>query len=234
MTQSVTDKTPIPVTAWRRHIDPPGLWVFIVISSVILHLPLVWFLMSSGLNFVRRDYSSRPIPIDIVEVLPSQQNRRIKPTPVVPKPKLQPKPQSKPVDVKQNITNTQPKPIENKVKPPIAQAPQPDAIAFANPNSIKTSAPSPKVKKTPSLPPIKPKPTPKSTQATPQSPVINQEKRQQQFEEQLRQEELKFQKQIAQQRQQEQRRQQQIAQQRQQEQRRQQQIAQQRQQEQRR
>jgi hypothetical protein len=210
MTQSVTDKTPIPVTTWRRHNDPPGLWVAVVISSVILHLPLVWLLASSGLSIARRTFSSRPIPIDIVTVLPSKQTSQNKPIAVVP-PKAQLKP--KPVEVKPKTTITQPT-VEKQEEPSIAQAPQPDAITFTNLDDIKKANLSPKVKKTPSNPPTKPKQT-SSTQAPPKKPTINQEKRRQnQIAQQQRTEEQRRQNQIAQQqRTEEQRRQNQIAQQ---------------------
>ncbi len=71
MTPSVADKTPIPAKVWRRHTDPPGLWIFVVVSSVSLHLLVFWLMRSSNafsLWFPQQNQSA--VPIELIEIAP--------------------------------------------------------------------------------------------------------------------------------------------------------------------
>ncbi|MDZ8089815.1 MAG: hypothetical protein RMY16_30330 [Nostoc sp. DedQUE12b] len=71
MTPSVADKTPIPAKVWRRHTDPPGLWIFVVVSSVSLHLLVFWLMRSSnafGLWFPQQNQSA--VPVELIDIAP--------------------------------------------------------------------------------------------------------------------------------------------------------------------
>ncbi|MGV0103788.1 TonB C-terminal domain-containing protein [Nostoc sp. DSM 114160] len=71
MTPSVADKTPIPAKVWRRHTDPPGLWIFVIVSSVSLHLLVFWLMRSSNafsLWFPQQNQSA--VPIELIEIAP--------------------------------------------------------------------------------------------------------------------------------------------------------------------
>ncbi|MEA5504589.1 hypothetical protein VB735_16015, partial [Halotia wernerae UHCC 0503] len=71
MTTSVADKTPISAKVWRRHTDPPSLWIIVGISSVSLHLLAFWFMRSS--NIFRPWFpqqSQAVVPIEFVEISP--------------------------------------------------------------------------------------------------------------------------------------------------------------------
>ncbi|MDZ8068342.1 MAG: hypothetical protein RMY64_22390 [Nostoc sp. DedQUE08] len=71
MTPSVADKTPIPAKVWRRHTDPPGLWIFVVVSSVSLHLLVFWLMRSSNafsLWFPQQNQSA--VPVELIDIAP--------------------------------------------------------------------------------------------------------------------------------------------------------------------
>ncbi|MEH2027531.1 hypothetical protein [Nostoc sp.] len=71
MTPSVVDKTPIPAKVWRRHTDPPGLWISVVVGSVSLHLLVFWLMRSSNafsLWFPQQNQSA--IPIELIDIAP--------------------------------------------------------------------------------------------------------------------------------------------------------------------
>ncbi|MBN3926809.1 hypothetical protein [Nostoc sp. NMS4] len=71
MTPSVADKTPIPAKVWRRHTDPPGLWVSVVVGSVSLHLLVFWLMRSSNafsLWFPQQSQSA--VPIELIDINP--------------------------------------------------------------------------------------------------------------------------------------------------------------------
>ncbi|MEH1786142.1 hypothetical protein [Nostoc sp.] len=71
MTPSVADKTPIPAKVWRRHTDPPGLWISVVVGSVSLHLLVFWLMRSSNafsLWFPQQSQSA--IPIELIDIAP--------------------------------------------------------------------------------------------------------------------------------------------------------------------
>ncbi|MHC0064073.1 hypothetical protein ACWATR_14410 [Nostoc sp. UIC 10890] len=72
MTPSVADKTPIPAKVWRRHTDPPGLWISVVIGSVSLHLLAFWLMRSSNavsLWFPQQSQSA--VPIELINIAPN-------------------------------------------------------------------------------------------------------------------------------------------------------------------
>ncbi|MEA5627056.1 hypothetical protein [Nostoc sp. UHCC 0251] len=71
MTPSVADKTPISAKVWRRHTDPPGLWISVVIGSVSLHLLAFWLMRSSNafsLWFPQQSQSA--VPIELIDIAP--------------------------------------------------------------------------------------------------------------------------------------------------------------------
>ncbi|MBH8561238.1 hypothetical protein I8748_03440 [Nostoc sp. CENA67] len=76
MTRSVADKTPISDHFWRRHTDPPGLWIAVAISSISLHLLAFWLIRSS--HVIRLGFSQQEqadIPIELVEISPQAKSR---------------------------------------------------------------------------------------------------------------------------------------------------------------
>ncbi|OUL31770.1 hypothetical protein BV372_20030 [Nostoc sp. T09] len=135
MTQSVADKTSIPATAWRRHTDPPSLWIAVVMGSVTLHLLVFWLLRSYQSSLLWRQQSKTTIPIEVVEIS-SQTKSKAKPRAQV-KP-LASKPNSvlsKPLSTNQKL---QPKILSKPVVPPdkLITKPNPttqdkNAVAFA-------------------------------------------------------------------------------------------------------
>ncbi|MEH1847154.1 MAG: hypothetical protein V7L25_19765 [Nostoc sp.] len=71
MIPSVADKTPIPAKVWRRHTDPPGLWISVVMGSVSLHLLVFWLMRSSNafsLWFPQQSQSA--VPIELIDITP--------------------------------------------------------------------------------------------------------------------------------------------------------------------
>jgi hypothetical protein len=71
MTPSVADKTPIPAKVWRRHTDPPGLWISVVVGSVSLHLLVFWLMRSTNafsLWFPQQNQSA--VPIELIDIAP--------------------------------------------------------------------------------------------------------------------------------------------------------------------
>ncbi|MEA5604739.1 hypothetical protein [Nostoc sp. UHCC 0252] len=71
MTPSVADKTPIPTKVWRRHTDPPALWISVIIGSVSLHLLAFWLMRSSNafsLWFPQQSQSA--VPIELIDIAP--------------------------------------------------------------------------------------------------------------------------------------------------------------------
>ncbi len=89
MTPSVTDKTPLSAKVWRRHSDPPGLWIAVVIGSVSLHLLAFWLMRSYQFSRLWQQ-NKADIPIEVVEISfqTKQRARKVasKPKPVSPKP----------------------------------------------------------------------------------------------------------------------------------------------------
>ncbi|MDZ8108947.1 MAG: hypothetical protein RM338_25445 [Nostoc sp. DedQUE12a] len=72
MEPSVADKTPIPAKVWRRHTDPPLLWVCVAAGSVFLHLLVFWLLMRSSNTFILwfPQESQSAIPVELVDIAP--------------------------------------------------------------------------------------------------------------------------------------------------------------------
>ncbi|MBD2353516.1 hypothetical protein H6G41_02575 [Tolypothrix sp. FACHB-123] len=125
MTPSVADQTSTLAKDWRRHTDPPGLWVAVVIGSLSLHLIAFWLIRSYQSSLLRRQQSQAAIPIDFVEIAPQPKSpvkprAKVQPTTSLPKSvsskplstnqKLQPKNLPQPVvTTKPNSTNTEEK-----------------------------------------------------------------------------------------------------------------------------
>ncbi|MFN6518125.1 MAG: hypothetical protein RMY29_027060 [Nostoc sp. CreGUA01] len=72
MEPSVADKTPIPAKVWRRHTDPPLLWISVAIGSVSLHLLVFWLLMRSSNTFILwfPQESQSSVPVELIEIAP--------------------------------------------------------------------------------------------------------------------------------------------------------------------
>ncbi|MEH2247016.1 hypothetical protein [Nostoc sp.] len=71
MTPSVADKTPIPAKVWRRHTDPPGLWISVVMGSVSLHLLAFWLMRSSNaFSLWFPQQSQSVVPIELIDITP--------------------------------------------------------------------------------------------------------------------------------------------------------------------
>ncbi len=107
MTTSVADKTPISTKDWRRHTDPPSLWIFVTISSVSLHILAFWFMRSS--NAFRPWFpqqSQAAVPIEFVEISP-----QAKPKSTVKK--VTPKP---PVSSQQSVSSRLPQKAQTTPK----------------------------------------------------------------------------------------------------------------------
>ncbi|MCW5313155.1 hypothetical protein GTQ43_04780 [Nostoc sp. KVJ3] len=68
MTPLVADKTPIPAKVWRRHSDPPILWISVVMGSISLHLLAFWMIRSSQFSRLWQQSNQANIPIEVVEV----------------------------------------------------------------------------------------------------------------------------------------------------------------------
>jgi len=98
MTTPVADKTPISPKIWRRHSDPPSLWIFVAFSSVSLHLLVFWLIRpASGFGLWFPQQSQTDIPIEFVEISPTAKSK-LPATTVSPKPNISSqKPESKPV-----------------------------------------------------------------------------------------------------------------------------------------
>ncbi|MBW4636118.1 MAG: hypothetical protein KME30_30840 [Iphinoe sp. HA4291-MV1] len=135
MTQSVADKTPIPDKAWRRHTDPPLLWIAVATISITLHLLIFlifWLLRSYSYSLSQRS-SSNPIPVDFVEIS-SQRKAPSKAKPVSPK---KPSTTEKSPVVRSPKTATQ----ENLTAKSTSVGEDSNAIALATPNEARTSQP---------------------------------------------------------------------------------------------
>jgi hypothetical protein len=152
MTKSVADKAPISATL-RRHVDPPFMWVSILLCSAMLHASAFLILRSLDFDSFKPKRLSRSIPIEIVQ-LPRRQTRA---TRIIARqqPQIPGRLVSKPVVVKPQVTTPQPPPAVQPqlVKPVIPETQQRDTIAFAKPSiTKKTPTPTPKTQ-----PSIKPK-----------------------------------------------------------------------------
>ncbi|RCJ39624.1 hypothetical protein A6770_38510 [Nostoc minutum NIES-26] len=80
MTTSVADKTPTSEKVWRRHTDPPSLWIGVAISSVALHLLAFWLMRSYVFKLWFPQQSQAVIPIEFVELSPKAKS--VAPNPV--------------------------------------------------------------------------------------------------------------------------------------------------------
>ncbi|MEH2347307.1 MAG: hypothetical protein V7K55_04770 [Nostoc sp.] len=84
MTPSVADKTPISTKVWRRHTDPPALWISVVIGSVSLHLLAFWLIRSSnGFSLWFPQQSQSAVPIELIDIAPETKStaKRVSPKP---------------------------------------------------------------------------------------------------------------------------------------------------------
>ncbi|OUL21273.1 hypothetical protein BV375_29955, partial [Nostoc sp. 106C] len=135
MTQSVADKTSIPVKAWRRHTDPPSLWIAVVIGSVTLHLLVFWLLRSYESSLLWRQQSKTTIPIEVVEISSQKKSKaklRAQVKPLASKPKSV---SSKPLSTNQKLQSkilSKPVAAPNKlITRPNPTTQDKNAVAFA-------------------------------------------------------------------------------------------------------
>ncbi|MBD2628130.1 hypothetical protein H6G56_16945 [Anabaena variabilis FACHB-164] len=71
----VTDKSLIPLQSWKKHSDPPFLWVSVFISSISLHLLVFWLLGSSDEFRPWIPHSSQAnIPVDFIDISPQEES----------------------------------------------------------------------------------------------------------------------------------------------------------------
>ncbi|MBR8834684.1 MAG: hypothetical protein DSM106950_11760 [Stigonema ocellatum SAG 48.90 = DSM 106950] len=75
MTQSFAGQTPIPDNTWRRHTDPPSLWIAVATGSVVLHFLLFWLMRLSGFSLLSQQQKNAPIPIEYMEFSPKAQSK---------------------------------------------------------------------------------------------------------------------------------------------------------------
>lgn len=159
MTKSVTDQKPISSQIDRRHRDPPGLWIAVFTGSAVLHLVAFWLLRSYSyqLSLIRQQNSNSAIPIEIIELSPTERS------------KVQPQTKAKP-DSSQSSSNTQ-KSVPVTDEDAIALLDKQTAIA-SNPNSSakptvnqqQTATAKPQLTTQPkSTPSISPTPQPESS-----------------------------------------------------------------------
>ncbi len=191
MTQPVADQTPIPERTYRRHTDPPGLWIAVALGSISLHLLLFWLMRSHGLSLLQKT-SSTAIPIEFITIsakktppkaLPKRQSTTPKPSSVkVPKqvaPKSSPA-KSSLVEDRNAIafTNTlstsineNVKPKNPKTQPKIAVEPEPEPEP-TNPISPEEQEPEPTPSPdTPQDEPPEPTPSPDITETPEPDPT---------------------------------------------------------------
>ncbi|MGH8000372.1 MAG: hypothetical protein ACREPR_13310 [Brasilonema sp.] len=133
MTQSVTDKTPLPDQARRRHTDPPALWIAVATISITLHLLLFWLLRSYSHNLLSRQSSSNPIPIDFVEI--SSQPKASSNTKSVSSKRVSTTEKSSVVRSPKSAAQ------ENLTPKSTSTVEDSNAIAFINRNEVRTSQP---------------------------------------------------------------------------------------------
>ena len=85
MTTPVGDKTQIPAKVWRRHSDPPGLWILAGTISLCLHLLVFWLMRSLNVfPLSSPEESQAVIPIELVDISPTAKSK-------LPKTKVSPK-----------------------------------------------------------------------------------------------------------------------------------------------
>ncbi len=132
MTQSVADKTPIPEQTWRRHTDPPGLWIVIITGSVTLHLLLFWLVRSFGLSLPHQ-HSSSAVPIEFIEIAPKT---RVK---ARPQSKAKPVPPHPQTTIQKSVSANLPKRITQEKFTPKSALEDSNTIAFANNKQVSKS-----------------------------------------------------------------------------------------------
>ncbi|MBD2364117.1 hypothetical protein H6G36_23520 [Anabaena minutissima FACHB-250] len=153
MTTSVADKTPISATVWRRHHDPPGLWIAVAIGSVSLHLLAFWLMRSpNGFRPWFPQQSQTVVPIELVEISPQESTT---------KPATPQAPKTTPETAPPTSTNQDDRRLDfggSLQQENSSNAPQPDTQVFAqekSPQPEPTSTPTP----TPPPEPTQPNPT---------------------------------------------------------------------------
>jgi hypothetical protein len=158
MTQSVGDKAQFPAKVWRRHTDPPGLWLGVVIGSVILHLIALGILVRYySLKISLRQPNQNSIPVEFVEI--PQQGRPQKPA-------------SKPISITVKRSAPQPTVREQKLTAEPVTRTQPRIIEDTNAIALERAKPTSRQNN--QSPVVAPQPTPTPTQTFTPEPTPTQ------------------------------------------------------------
>ena len=120
MTQSVTNKISTTAKYWQKHTDPPGLWIFLFVASMALHLLALWLLSQYKFGSGSVGQSSSVVPIELIEISPTKKSPA--------KPKLKPKPKSKP------LVKVKPVPPKVSTSQKLNSAPAPQAAKTSSEN----------------------------------------------------------------------------------------------------
>ncbi len=177
MTLSIADKTPIPAKVWRRHTDPPGLWISVVIGSVCLHLLAFWLMRSSNafsLWFPQQSQSA--VPIELIDIAPTKKSiaRKVSPRPLYSTKKSVPErllqtarttPKNQDLGAINSADNLQPK-SQIYASKPNSQPFRQQRVSTPTPTTTTTATPKP----TPT-PTSTPTPIPKSTPTATPTPT---------------------------------------------------------------
>ncbi len=129
MTSLIKNKILTPVKIKQKHIDSPGLWIAVAVTSVSLHLLVVFWLLrsSSGFGFGFSQSSQNAVPIEFIEI--ASQPKSI--------------PKSIP---KTTVVVTKPPKVKTKLQPKLKPAPQPKSKPPLIGTVTSESSPPPKPK----------------------------------------------------------------------------------------
>ncbi len=128
MTPTVADTASSPDKISRRHTDPPGLWIAVVVGSVGLHLLAFWLIRSYQFNLLWQQQSKAEIPIEFVDIA-AQPKSKTRTKPAASKPSITTKKLPKQVVPIQKLT-AKPEPIPQDQ----------DAIALAQRRQLELAA----------------------------------------------------------------------------------------------
>jgi hypothetical protein len=177
MTPSIADKTPIPAKVWRRHTDPPGLWISVVIGSVCLHLLAFWLMRSSNaFSLWFPEQSQSAVPIELIDIAPTKKStaRKVSPKPISSTKKSVPArlpqtarttPKNQDLGAINSADNLQPKSRIYASKPN-SQPSKQERVSTPTPTTTTTATPKP----TPT-PTSTPNPIPQSTPTPTATPI---------------------------------------------------------------
>ncbi|KST67580.1 hypothetical protein [Mastigocoleus testarum] len=93
MTQSISDKISTLTKNQQKYADPPGLWIILFFSSVVLHLLAFWLLAQYKFSSDAAGSSSSVVPVELIRIS-SEKKSPVKLN-LKPKPKLKSESQTK-------------------------------------------------------------------------------------------------------------------------------------------